>query len=65
MLEYFRKIESSGEELIVTDRDRPVLRIVPIEKKILPSEMFANLQGNVVYHGDILEPTLGEWGDLA
>ena len=31
MLAIFRELEASGEELIVTDRDRPVLKIVPIK----------------------------------
>ena len=33
MLRVFREIEESGEELIVTDRNRPVLRIQPIASK--------------------------------
>lgn len=28
-LEYFRQIEESGEELIITDHGRPVLKVVP------------------------------------
>lgn len=28
-LEYFRRIEETGEEIIITDHGRPVLRIVP------------------------------------
>ena len=33
MLRIFREIEESGEELIVTDHNRPVLRIQPIDRK--------------------------------
>jgi len=32
MLALFREVESSGEPLIVTDRGRPVLKVVPIEE---------------------------------
>jgi prevent-host-death family protein len=61
MLEYFRRVEETGEELIVTDHDRPVLRIVPIRELTPAAEMFAGVRGKVVYHGDLLEPTAGEW----
>ena len=33
MLRIFREIEESGEEWIVTDHNRPVLRIQPIAQK--------------------------------
>jgi prevent-host-death family protein len=61
MLEYFRRIEETGEELIVTDHDRPVLRITPIRSRKRAAETFAGVQGAVVYHGDILESTGDEW----
>jgi prevent-host-death family protein len=61
LLEYFRRVEETGEELIVTDHDRPVLRIVPIRSRTPAAEAFAGLRGKVVYHGDILEPTTEEW----
>ena len=63
MLEIFREIEESGEELIVTHRDKPVLRIVPFEEKVEVSEAFAGLQGQVVYHADPDEPMTDEWED--
>jgi antitoxin (DNA-binding transcriptional repressor) of toxin-antitoxin stability system len=61
MLEHFRRIEETGEELIVTDNNRPVLRIVPIRQRIPASEMFADARGKVVYHDDVLAPTTDEW----
>ncbi|MBI3201348.1 MAG: prevent-host-death protein [Myxococcales bacterium] len=61
MLEYFRRIEESGEELIVTDNNQPVLRIVPIRTRRPAREVFADVRGRVAYHGDILEPTTSEW----
>jgi len=33
MLEYFRKVEETGEELIVTDNNRPVLCVVPFRAR--------------------------------
>ena len=31
MFEIFRQVEETGEEVIVTDHNRPVLRIQPIQ----------------------------------
>lgn len=64
MLEYFREIERSGEELIVTDHRKPVLRILPILKKLKVEDAFGDLQGKVKYYEDINTPTLTEWEDI-
>jgi antitoxin (DNA-binding transcriptional repressor) of toxin-antitoxin stability system len=63
MLEVFREIEASGKELIVTDHNKPVLRIVPIRKKTTVDHLFGRLQGKVVYFEDINSPTLDEWNE--
>jgi prevent-host-death family protein len=61
MLEYFRRVEETGEPLIVTDNNRPVLRIVPIRQRIPAADLFADVRGRVTYHDDLLAPTAGEW----
>ena len=61
MLEYFRRIEESGEELVVTDNNEPVLRIVPIRKRVPAATLFADVQGKVVYREDPLASTGAEW----
>lgn len=61
MLAIFRELEASGDELIVTDRGVPVLKIVPIEAGKTVAELFAHLQGQVTYLEDIDQPTLDEW----
>lgn len=63
MLEYFREVEQSGEELIVTDNDRPVLRVSPIRARKRAAEVFADVRGKVVYHEDPLAPTTDEWAE--
>jgi len=63
MLEYFRKVEESGEELVVTDNNRPVLRIVPIRQRVPAAEMFADVRGKIVYREDVLSPTTDEWAE--
>lgn len=64
MLEVFRRLEESGEEAIVTDHGRPVLRIVPVRREQSVEEVFGPYRGRLVFHGDPDEPTTEEWGEL-
>lgn len=61
MLRVFREIEQSGEDLIVTDHNRPVLRIHPINKMQTVDEIFMEFRGKVKYLEDINTPTEEEW----
>ncbi len=61
MLEYFRNVQETGEELIVTDNNRPVIRIVPIRHSGRGAEFFADVRGRVVYREDVMTPTTDEW----
>jgi len=63
MLAYFRRVEETGEELVVTDNGKPVCKVVPLVAKKDPDEVFADLRGRIRYNGDILEPETDEWGD--
>jgi len=63
MLEYYRQVEQTGEELIVTDNNRPVLKVVPIKTRETADRVFADVRGKVVYHEDILTSTVGEWSE--
>lgn len=63
MLRVFREIEASGEELIVTDRNRPVLRIQRIGSKGTVQDVFGSIEGSVIYREDINAPTVDEWQD--
>lgn len=65
MLRIFRDIENTGEEMIVTDHNRPVLRIQPIGQKRTVEEVFGTIQGKVIYREDINTPTADEWKDLS
>ena len=65
MLRIFRDIEETGEEWVVTDHNRPVLRIQPIHRKKSVEEVFGAIQGKVVYRENVDLPTRGEWGPLA
>ncbi|MBA3393885.1 MAG: type II toxin-antitoxin system prevent-host-death family antitoxin [Deltaproteobacteria bacterium] len=61
MLEYLRRVEQTGEELVVTDNGRPVVKVVPIAPRRAASELFADIRGRVVYREDVLAPTTDEW----
>ena len=61
MLEIFRQLEAGGEELIVTDQGKPVLKIIPIKPEASVTAIFGAVQGQVAYHEDINAPTLAEW----
>jgi prevent-host-death family protein len=61
MLEYFRQVEETGEELIVTDNGRPVVRVIPIRARTPAAETFGDVRGRVAYHEDPLAPTSEEW----
>lgn len=56
MLEYFRQVEQSKEELIVTDHHKSVLRILPYKAHHLPTDVFAQCK-TVIYYEDITIPT--------
>jgi antitoxin (DNA-binding transcriptional repressor) of toxin-antitoxin stability system len=64
MLEIFRQLEASGDELIVTDQGKPVLKIIPIRQKSSVKELFAESQGQVTYQEDINTPSLQEWDEV-
>ncbi len=64
MLRIFREIEESGEELIVTDNNRPVLSIRPVSQGRSVGEVFADIRGKVVFHEDPNTPTWDDWEDL-
>ena len=63
MLEYLRRVEETGEELIVTDNNVPVVRIVPIKQRRPASELFGDVRNRLVYHDDVLAPTTDEWSE--
>ncbi|MEW6718165.1 MAG: prevent-host-death protein [Chloroflexota bacterium] len=64
MLQIFRQIELTGEEVIVTDNNRPVLRIQRIPRKRSVEELFAPFRGKIVFYEDPNMPTIDEWGEV-
>ncbi|MEE9132072.1 MAG: type II toxin-antitoxin system Phd/YefM family antitoxin [Gemmatimonadota bacterium] len=62
-LEYFREVERTGRELIITDRGKPVLKIVPYRED--PVEALKILRDTVVKYEGPTEPVGEEdWESL-
>ncbi|MBN1656383.1 MAG: prevent-host-death protein [Deltaproteobacteria bacterium] len=61
MLEYFRKVEKTGEELIVTDNRVPVLKVIPLRRRKTPDEVFGDVRGKISYSDDLTESESSEW----
>ncbi len=65
MLEYLRKVENYGEEIIITSHRKPVLKISRLSEKKPVSELFSDIQGKVKLSEDnILSSEADEWGEL-
>ena len=62
-LEYLRRVDATGEELIVTDRGEPVVRILPA--RATEPDARARLRGSVVRYDDPTEPVASDdWDAL-
>ena len=62
-LEFFRKVERTGEELVITDHGRPVLKIIPYVAD--PEECFRGLRGTVLQYDEPLDPVgVDDWEAL-
>ncbi|HUG43226.1 MAG TPA: type II toxin-antitoxin system Phd/YefM family antitoxin [Acidobacteriota bacterium] len=62
-LEYLRRIERTGRELIVTDRGRPAVKIIPYVED--PDEAYAALRDTVLRYDAPTEPVGEEnWESL-
>ncbi|MDZ7724491.1 MAG: type II toxin-antitoxin system Phd/YefM family antitoxin [candidate division KSB1 bacterium] len=64
LLEYFRKIEETGEPVIVTSHNKPVLKIEPIQKKQRISDVFGEYWGKVRIDEDVMQPETDEWEEV-
>lgn len=53
-LKYFRTIEETGKEVIITDRGKPVLKIVRYVEE--PSALLQSLRNSVIRYDDPCDP---------
>lgn len=62
-LELLRRVERTGEEIILTDRGKPVVKIVPYS--LDSSQLLSELRETVVRYDDPEEPVgVDEWEAL-
>ena len=61
LLEFLRLVELEGEEILVMDGTKPVLRISQYEKTLSTEELFKDMRGKVKYFEDLTTPTTEEW----
>jgi prevent-host-death family protein len=53
-LEFFRTVETTRKPLIITDRGRPVLKVVPYSED--PEEILRQLRNSVIKYKDPTKP---------
>ena len=59
--EFFREVERTGREVVVTDRGRPVWKVVPYSRE----PALEALRGSVLRYDDPTEPAgLQDWEGL-
>jgi antitoxin (DNA-binding transcriptional repressor) of toxin-antitoxin stability system len=63
MLEYFRKVEKTGEPIVVTSHNKPVLKIEAIRTPMKVSDVFGSYWGKVRIPEDVVEPETDEWNE--
>ncbi len=64
LLEFLRQVESEGEDIIVTDRGKPVVKISQYAKTPSTEELFREMRGKIQYFEDLTFVTTDEWGEL-
>jgi len=62
-LHYFREVAKTGRTVIITDRGRPVAKVVPYSED--PEELLNGLRHTVVQYADPLDPVgVDDWEAL-
>ena len=63
MLEFFRQVEQTGEELVVTSDGVPVLKVVPYSEQRSVEAVFGDVRGELAWKGKLDAPTSAEWSN--
>jgi len=62
-LQFFREVEQTGVALIITDRGKPVLKILPYSEK--PADTLGILRNSVLKYKNPTDPVgLNDWETL-
>ena len=55
------EVVATRAELVITERGKPIARLVPIDETV--AESFGALRGSVVVHQDIVAPDHDSWNE--
>ena len=61
---YLSLIEQTGEDIIVTSGNIPLIKLTSLKHKRSVADAFQDVRGKIKYHEDLLQPETEEWGDL-
>jgi len=61
-LAVMKKVQATGEPVVVTRRGTPMVKLVPVRKK--KDDIFGFMKGKVKIVGDIESPIPVEWGTI-
>ncbi len=64
LLELLQIVELQGEDILVTEGSKPVVRISAYDKSYSTTELFKNMRGKVRYFEDLTTPTTEEWQEI-
>jgi prevent-host-death family protein len=64
MLEYFRRVEETGEEITVVSRNVPVIRICRVDHARTVEKVFEDVRGRVRITDRVMKPETAEWGEV-
>ena len=58
-LKLMDEVNETGQELVVTKRGKPVVKLVPMQPK--GKVFFGAMKGTATIHGDIIGPFFDDW----
>jgi antitoxin (DNA-binding transcriptional repressor) of toxin-antitoxin stability system len=64
LLEFLQLVELEGEEILVTDGSKPVVRISQYKSSLKTEELFKNMRGKIRYFEDLTNSTTEEWQEI-
>lgn len=63
-LAYLRMVEEKNEPIVVTHQGKPVVKVIPIQKKT-NEKIFEELSDAIISYGDLVSPVgVGDWEAL-
>jgi prevent-host-death family protein len=64
LLKFLRLVEPEGEEILVSDRGKPVVKITKYGNSPSTEQLVGQMRGKVKYFEDLTTPTTEEWTEV-